>query len=123
MTKKWMSFLDARKFVQGLGLKKSKEWEEYRKSCNKPDDIPTHPDVTYKNKGWISYRNWIGISETMRSFEDAKKFVQTLNLKSTKKWEIYSGSGKRPRDIPSNPDKVYKNKGWINWKDWLGTRC
>ena len=24
-------------------------------------------------------------------------------------------------DIPTSPDSIYKNSGWINWVDWLGT--
>ena len=27
----------------------------------------------------------------------------------------------RPSNVPSNPDCTYKNKGWKNWKHWLGT--
>ena len=29
-------------------------------------------------------------------------------------------SGKRPRDIPANPDKLYADAGWVNWPHWLG---
>ena len=43
-----------------------------------------------------------------------------LNLKSNKEWRQYCKSGKKPVDIPSNPDATYKNQGWINWADWLG---
>ena len=27
---------------------------------------------------------------------------------------------KNPPNIPSAPDQTYKDKGWINWPDWLG---
>jgi hypothetical protein len=57
----------------------------------------------------------------MRNFEQARAFVHTLQLKGENQWRKYCKSGKRPSDIPSNPDKAYKNKGWINWGDWLGT--
>ena len=29
--------------------------------------------------------------------------------------------GLRPDDIPSDPGRVYKDKGWAGWADWLGT--
>ena len=32
----------------------------------------------------------------------------------------WSRSGKRPRNIPSNPDKKYGGKGWVSWPDWMG---
>ena len=27
----------------------------------------------------------------------------------------------KPEDIPANPDRVYRHKGWKNWGDWFGT--
>lgn len=54
-------------------------------------------------------------------YEDAKKFVQELKLKSNSEWRNFCGSGEKPKNIPTNPDRVYKNKGWKNWPDWLGS--
>ena len=56
-----------------------------------------------------------------RRFEDARKFVHSLNTKNNKEWRTYCNSGIKPENIPSNPDSVYKSKGWTNWGDWLGT--
>ena len=36
------------------------------------------------------------------------------------KWRVYCRSGKRPADIPANPNVVYKNE-WTTWGDWFGT--
>jgi len=44
------SFKEAREFVRSLGLKSIKEWEEYCKSGNKPDDIPFTPWGVYKKR-------------------------------------------------------------------------
>jgi hypothetical protein len=27
---------------------------------------------------------------------------------------------KHPRDLPATPQHVYRDKGWVNWRDWLG---
>ena len=56
-----------------------------------------------------------------KPFEDARVFVRSLKLRGAEEWEEYRKSGKRPNDIPSNPDKIYKNDGWIDIGDWLGT--
>ena len=56
-----------------------------------------------------------------RSFVNARKFARTLKLTVTKEWREYSSLKKRPDDIPYNPEKTYKNKGWTNWGDFLGT--
>jgi len=42
------------------------------------------------------------------SFTDARTFVRALNLKSSEEWKKYSASGKRPPNITSRPDRVYK---------------
>ena len=36
-----------------------------------------------------------------RDFESARKFVQSLNLKNQKEWEVYCKLGKKPKDIPA----------------------
>ena len=46
--KVYRPFKEARQFVRKLGLKNYKEWQEYCKSGNKPDDIPAAPWNTYK---------------------------------------------------------------------------
>ena len=54
------------------------------------------------------------------SFDAARAIVRALKLGSSKEWNEYSKSGKRPSNIPSAPDKVYRNAGWTSWHDWLG---
>jgi hypothetical protein len=56
-----------------------------------------------------------------RPFEEAREYVLKLGLKSRGDWNIWLKSESRPTDIPVAPDKVYENKGWTNWGDWLGT--
>jgi hypothetical protein len=126
MRKQFRDFESARKFVQKLGLKSGKYWREYVKSSNKPDDIPSAPWSKYE-KEWEGMGDWLGTKrmadqhKKYRSFNDAVKYVCSLNLKSQKEWQKYCKSGNKPDDIPSIPNRTYKNKGWITWGDWLGT--
>ena len=58
------------------------------------------------------------------SFKKARAYVRKQNLKNTRAWKKWSkgvlkGKEKRPDFIPSNPDVVYKNDGWISWSDWI----
>lgn len=39
-------------------------------------------------------------------------------MKTAKDWRNYS-KNKRPPNMPSNPDKIYKND-WKGWADFLG---
>ncbi len=61
----------------------------------------------------------------MRSFEEARSYVQNLNIKSQRDWLLYcrnklKGFEEKPQDIPTAVQKVYKNE-WKGFGDWLGT--
>jgi hypothetical protein len=118
-------FEEARRYVHKLGIKTHLEWIDYCKSGKKPSDIPSGPEGTYK-KEWESWGDWLGTGyialrkKEYRPFEEARSFVQGLNLKSKTEWEQYCKSGNKPPDIAFNPDKVYSNE-WQGWYRWLGT--
>jgi hypothetical protein len=125
--KDFRSFNDAREFVRKLGLKNQKEWIEYVKSGHKPDDIPNKPGQHYKNKGWKGLGDFTASGNKasqdieFRLFQEARKFVQSLGLKGDKEWREYCKSGNKPDDIPSSPERVYKNQGYVDLGDWIGT--
>ena len=61
-----------------------------------------------------------------RSYSDANGFVIALELKSQTEWKLWAsgelkGFSARPSDIPSNPQKIYRNNGWTSMGAWLGT--
>ena len=127
-TIKKCSFTEARNFARSLGLKSKAEWEEWRKSGKRPSDICSRPDQVYKGKGWKSWGDFLGFDEgydagaEWRPFEEARDYARSLGLESQKEWRERSKSGQRPPDIPSGPDRVYKNEGWKSWPDFLGYR-
>jgi hypothetical protein len=124
--KEYRSFEKAREFARGLKFKNTKEWQEYCKSGNKPDDVPSTPSGPYKNdfKGMGDFLGTGTIPSqdiVYRSFEKAREFVRSLNLKKQKEWHVYCKSGNKPDDIPQKPERTYKNNGWSGFGDWLGT--
>ncbi len=127
LSKNFLSFTKAKKIIQSKNIKSGRVWRKYTKDPNFPKEIPKAPDQFYKNKGWISMGDFLGTGtiapQLMNywSFEDAKKFVKKLKLKNRTSWRDYCRSGKKQDELPANPDQVYKNKGWKNMGDWLGT--
>lgn len=135
--RKFQPFKKARAFVHKLGLKSEKEWRMFRKGQmpdkgRLPHDIPTNPNQIYANNGWVSMGDWLGtgfvasFKRQFRSFDNARKFVRSVNLKSQTEWiQFCKGKipdkGTLPPDIPANPRKVYKYGGWKSMGDWLGT--
>ena len=66
------------------------------------------------------------MNQYFMSLEQARIFVHALGFKTKKEWYAYCdgellGRVEKPSDIPCQPHRVYKNKGWVNWIDWLGT--
>ena len=120
-----LPFEEAREYVWRLGLKSVTEWWEWSKSKEKPQDIPSHPELLYKDEGWLSWGDFLGYDEgyvegEYRSFEEARGYVWTLDLKSQKEWWEWSKSKEKPQDIPSHPELLYKDEGWLSWPDFLG---
>jgi hypothetical protein len=125
--REYKSFVEAREFVHKLKLKSGEEWKEYCKSGQKPVDIPSYPNQTYKKDGWKTMGDWLGsgIVATYlieyKSFVEAKEFVHKLKLKSGEEWKEYCKSGQKPDDIPANPYGTYKLDGWKGMGDWIGS--
>jgi hypothetical protein len=132
--KKWRAFRSARKFIRSLNLKNDSEWRQYCKGeCKhldpKPDDIPTTPNIIYKDKGWVNLGDWLGtgklsnkdISLSYRPFRSARKFVRALGLQNREEWQTLHRKGKVPKDIPLKPERAYASKGWVSCGDWFGT--
>ena len=118
-------FAEARESVHKLGFKSRREYWSWCKSGKKPDYIPAHPERAYKNE-WKGWGDWLGTGRTGHqhiehlSFEEARKIVRSLEIKSERKWRKWCKSENRRMDIPSSPHAVYK-KQWKGWGDWLGT--
>jgi superfamily II DNA or RNA helicase len=123
----WRAFQSARDFVRQQSLSSSKDWLDFIKIGKLPADIPTNPHLTYRDLGWAGMGDWLGTGaiapqlRKFRRFKEARSFAQSLELKNGKQWRDLAKSGKLPNDIPANPDRLYRNSGWSDWGDWLGT--
>jgi hypothetical protein len=63
--------------------------------------------------------NYKEIKEPFLSYKEASFLVKTLNIQSAKEYKaIY----KNYKKLPFAPDASYKNKGWINWFEFLGKK-
>jgi hypothetical protein len=120
-------FEQARAFARSLGLKTREAWLSFARSDKRPPDIPVKPERTYAGKGWISMGDWLG-TETIAAhlrkflpFAEARTFARTLGLSSASEWRAHCKSRLLPPDISTNPNRRYRDEGWISWADWLGT--
>jgi len=55
-------------------------------------------------------------------FEEVKKYVKVIGLKSQAEWKKFASSPLKPKNIPYKVERTYANKGWISWEDFLGKK-
>jgi uncharacterized protein (DUF4213/DUF364 family) len=78
------------------------------------------------SKSWDDLVNRLGTGTIapalikFRDFKKARRYAQSLKLKSFSEWIKFTKSNNFPNDIPANPRQTYKNKGWVSVGDWLG---
>lgn len=128
--RRFRGFRPARAFVHGLGLKSLEDWYAWCGQRDRPLDIPTNPQRTYRGKGWISFGDWLGTGtlatrlRTYWPFPRARRFARRLGLRSQGEWRRWC-QGKlvhplsKPPEMPANPWRTYA-ADWAGWKDWLG---
>jgi len=124
-TEKYIIYNDAKVYIKNniKGITTREKWKNAVKNDKIPDTIPNRPDRYYnsKNRGWISWGDFLGTGKIANqykkgiflSYEEAKKYIYN------KASSIKEFHKKRPENIPSNPDKYYKE--WETWGDFLGT--
>ena len=92
-----------------------------------PHDIPANPDQIYAEAGWAGYgrlaRDRQGRSSVapISTFQESPRFRARSRFEISAEWHDYCKSGKKPADIPANPNRIYAKMGWVGWGDWLGT--
>jgi len=122
----YVSYKEAHNLILKLKLKSLKEWGIWSKT-NRPENIPSNPQLIYKNDGWESWGVFLGtgvIADKNKSFlpyNEAKKIIHSVGLKTNAEWKKYSLSDKKPINIPAGPQDYYKKRNeWISWGDFLG---
>lgn len=133
--RQYRPFAAARRFARRLRLKNQDEWFAYARGQIPgkgmlPADIPAAPHGAYRE--WHGYADWLGTGNTpfsrkhFLSFAAARRHVRALGLRSQAQWAAYCAGrlpkkGRRPEDIPALPQRVYRDRGWTDLGDWLGT--
>ena len=57
----YIPYSEARNIIRSLKIKQVRDWNKYCKTGkSRRIKIPTHPHITYKNKGWVSWMEWLG---------------------------------------------------------------
>ena len=111
-----LPYAEAQKIVQKAGIKTITEFKAWKR----PEGVPSTPDMTYKDKGWKSWPEFLGtgVPFVALSYKEAQKIVQKAGIQNAR--EFYARKPK-PEGVPSQPYVIYKGKGWKNWPEFFGT--
>ena len=125
--KDFLPFDQARTFARSLKLLTSTDWNTWCKKNMRPENIPSVPYITYKNKGWKNWKHWLTPHPiNYVSYMEAKTATWESNIRTKEEWDTWCKSGKKPKTIPDNPDIVYNNNDsiykWYNWESFLLSR-
>jgi superfamily II DNA or RNA helicase len=121
--KKWLSFEEARDFVHKLEIKTKDQWNVWSKSAHRLEWIPKNPQYAYKER-WKSWGDWLGTRSVRPAdkvfwpFEKAHAYVLTLGFTRVRQYIAWKQAGNKPDEIPSLPERTYKDN-WVDWSHWL----
>jgi len=130
--RKYLTYDDAKKFVHALDLSGSTAWRKYCKSGNKPEDIPSNPNNTYKKQGtWISWGDFLGTNSVSVAIKSqsflSPKEAKPIYKKLFKKYKINNGNDWKKfvkihgellgkLNLPTEPLVIYSKKNTLRWK-------
>lgn len=112
--RKMIPYEAARKRVLKFGHRSKEDWDECVANGWQGQYVPARPDEMYEPE-WVSWDEFLGL---MRPYDEARHIaVNVLGLKDIDQYVLFiSQNPKRAEGLrmPLRPDKVYKDKGWID---------
>lgn len=126
----WISFRNARSLVHALGLEYEEDWAGLMADPNgwEHPGVPENPDFIYRHTGWNGWKDWLVHPDRRvpyHKYEELNEFVWCLRLPDERAWFDYINSEAPVHltynfHIPARPFMEYREKGWVDWADWLG---
>jgi very-short-patch-repair endonuclease len=121
--KVFLGYLECKEYLISIGLNGYNSFVKWY-NLTKPNNIPYNPSIVYKEY-WISWGDFLStgnISNSEKKFsnyDECKKIVIEKKFKSINDFIKWSD---RPDNIPSRPENIFENNGWISWSDFLGIK-
>lgn len=134
----YLPFDKARELIHRQCILRKDDYGTFDKNNGPLIGFPQQPQKVYKDSGWKNWSDWLGYADPSQpnflawrkqnrnkdfcDFEEAREFGRAQGFKTAKEWQAFAVSGKRPKHIAGNPDRVYQYEGWAGWVDFLGTK-
>jgi len=127
---KYLSYDDAKSYLKEKNLKNRKDFLKYITS-NYIENIPKNPSYVYR-ENWISISDFLStekksnLNQKRLIYSEAlckiHKILENKKINTKKDWIVfYEKNLDLLKDIPKNPQMLYKSNGWKSWSEWLNT--
>jgi hypothetical protein len=103
----YITFEEAREYARTLNIRFAYQWV-----CiyDRPQNIPDEPNIYYKDKGWVSWKDFLGFE--FIDLKTLKKIVRENKIKSAIGYFAFRKQNPHLH-LPSNPETYY-NKQNVN---------
>ncbi len=121
--KTFLPYGEARKVARAAGIQTVAAYRRWVKATH-PEGMPYNPSLIYDS--WTTWTEFLGAEvvapqeKVFLPYEEAKKVARAAGIRGQAHYQEWFKK-ERPKMLPSSPDRIYKGKGWVNWKDFLGT--
>lgn len=111
---------EAKEILKEMGIKTSREYYKISLEVKKKLGLPTAPHNIYKGKGWVSWGDFFGREDILFvKIDEAKEIVKRMKIRTSLEYNNLPLEKKKSLGLPSAPYKIYKDKGWTCWRDFL----
>lgn len=117
----YLPYAEASHLAKSTGIRSRITWQRRFDQGDLPAGLPRSPDEVYEEfSTWKSFLN--GSEVGYLSYEEARKRVRPLAIKSYRAWLKACQEGRIPPGVPRDPQSYYSRRGsWVSYGDFLGT--
>lgn len=116
----FLDFKEAQRIISKMEIKSEGAWRSLVKEGKIPSNIPTNPNSFYK-KEWINWPHWLRNERIIKKFnyDEASDFCKKAGLKRQVDFHKLKNTKDFPKEMPKEPNKVFKDNGWVDWPTFL----
>jgi len=123
----YLSYEESKQYLKNFNIKSSTQFYSMVKEGSFIEQIHKRPYNYFRTKKrnhWVSWKDFLSIPDDRKkylNYKDAIYIVHKLDIKDQKDWFVkFRQLNLSELGIPSNPNIIYKNKGWSSYSKWLG---
>ncbi|MNM35969.1 Tyrosine recombinase XerC [compost metagenome] len=114
---RYLSYAEAQKAAQLLGVTSR---ADYLLCFTTDPSLPRKPERVFAGKGWTRWNKYLGTERRASfylSYSKAEAAAQSLGVSTSREYQLRY---REDQKLPANPHVYYNEKGWVDWKTFLG---